>query len=97
MHLSQIGAWKGMVDYWKTNGTKSDFEGHTDFWGECLGSNDDRCLYSAYTEYNESKQEYIGRNKILIYEPCNHVSNLAFLHGATKICDYPDWSMDRNA
>lgn len=51
-----------MADYWKTNGTMSDFEGHTDFWGECVGSYDDRCPYSAYTEYNESKQEYIGRN-----------------------------------
>jgi len=82
-----------MADYWKSNGTAVDYQNHTDFWGECLGRYDMRCPNTEYSEYNESKQEHIGRNKILIYEPCNHVSNLAFLHGATKICDYPDWSI----
>lgn len=31
---------------------------------------------------------------MLVYEPCNHASNLAYLHAATKICDYPNWSID---
>jgi len=93
MYKSQIGAWKGMADYWKSNGTSKDYMGLHDYWGQCLGRNDPRCFYTEYVEYNESKQEYVGRNKILIYEPCNHVSNLAFLHGATKICDYPNWSI----
>ena len=55
MHMSQIGAWKGMADYWKTNGTESDYQNHTDYWGECIGDNDERCLFTEYVEYNESK------------------------------------------
>ena len=52
MHQAQIGAWKGMADYWKSNGTMHDFENRTDVWGECIGDNDDRCLFTEYTEYN---------------------------------------------
>jgi hypothetical protein len=29
-----------------------------------------------------------------IFEPCNYASNIAFYRGATRICDYPDWSVD---
>lgn len=28
---------------------------------------------------------------ILIEEPCNYVSNVAYYHSVTRICDYPDW------
>ena len=35
----------------------------------------------------------IGDNEILIEEPCNYVSNIAFFHSATRICDYPNWSI----
>jgi len=40
----------------------------------------------------------IGENKtILIEEPCNYVSNVAFYHSVTRICDYPDWSISKKA
>ena len=26
-------------------------------------------------------------------EPCNYVSNVAYYHDTTRICDYPDWSI----
>lgn len=31
---------------------------------------------------------------MVIYEPCNYVSNIAYYHSATRICDYPQWSID---
>lgn len=32
-----------------------------------------------------------------IYEPCDYVSNLAYYHSATKICDYGEhWSVDQS-
>jgi len=30
---------------------------------------------------------------MLVHEPCNYVSNLAYYHSATRVCDYPDWSL----
>lgn len=32
---------------------------------------------------------------MIMYEPCNYVSNVAYYHSATRICDYPDWSIDK--
>ena len=34
-----------------------------------------------------------GRYNMLVYEPCNFASNLAYYHAVTKICDYPHWSI----
>lgn len=31
---------------------------------------------------------------MIIYEPCNYASNMAYYHSATRICDYPEWSAD---
>jgi len=31
---------------------------------------------------------------MLVYEPCNYASNIAFYHAVTRICDYPDWTVD---
>lgn len=31
---------------------------------------------------------------MIIYEPCNYASNVAYYHSATRICDYPDWSSE---
>ena len=30
---SQEAAWSGMIDYWNTNGTNSDYNGKPDHWG----------------------------------------------------------------
>lgn len=29
-----------------------------------------------------------------VFEPCNYASNVAYYHSATRICDYPDFSVD---
>lgn len=39
----------------------------------------------------------IGGKKILIEEPCNYVSNVAFYHSVTRICDYPEWNISKKA
>ena len=31
---------------------------------------------------------------MLALEKCNYVSNIAYLHSAMGICDYPDWAAD---
>jgi hypothetical protein len=48
-----------------------------------------------FNEYYDRKNESIGRYNILTYEPCNYVSNLAYYHSVTKICDYPNWSTSK--
>lgn len=30
---------------------------------------------------------------MIIYEPCNYVSNVAYYRSATRICDYPLWTL----
>jgi len=32
--------------------------------------------------------------KMKIYEPCNYVSNIAYYHAVSRICDNPSWNMD---
>ena len=29
--------------------------------------------------------------QMLIMEPCNYVSNIAYYHSTVRTCDYPDW------
>jgi len=33
---------------------------------------------------------------MIIYEPCNYVSNMAYYHSVTRTCDYPDWSIEKD-
>jgi len=35
-----------------------------------------------------------GKMGVEIEEPCNYASNIAYYHSATRVCDYPDWSLD---
>jgi len=64
----------------------------TDHWGECTPYvNDTRCPVGPY-EKNSSAP--FGKEGMIIYEPCNYVSNVAYYRSATRVCDYPDWSID---
>ena len=93
---SQDSAWKGITDYYKSNGTNDDYMHQPDHWGGCTVLNPDqhRCNVSLYAEFREGKQDFMGEDKVLIYEPCNYASNIAYYHSTTRICDYPDWSID---
>jgi hypothetical protein len=45
-------------------------------------------------DYKEDTLKYFGQEKMIIYEPCNYASNIAYYHAATRICDYPNWNVD---
>ena len=91
---SQNAAWKGMIDYFKTNGTNKDYQGHADHWGGC-DVDDDRCEAYIYREAKENHEGgFFGMDKMEVYEPCNYVSNIAFYHAAQRVCDYEDFSID---
>ncbi len=61
-----------MVDYSNSDG----FEG--DSWGGTV-------LVPHYFETNKTDQDF---ENILIYEPCNYVSNVAFYHVSTEFCQH---------
>jgi len=64
----------------------------TDHWGECTPYvNDTRCPVGPY-QRNASAP--FGAEKMTVYEPCNYVSNVAYYRSATRVCAYPDWSID---
>ena len=89
---SQNNAWKGMMAYFQSNGTSSDYMGQTDHWGGCTPDTPNtRCDVG---NYKEDTLTYFGDEKMIIYEPCNYASNIAYYHAATRICDYPNWSVD---
>lgn len=90
---SQVMAWKGIHQYYRTNGTDHDFMNQTDHWGGCTqASADERCTVPPYMRRTPADFG-TGEEDILIEEPCNYVSNVAFFHSATRICDYPKWSI----
>jgi len=81
-----------MLDYFKSNGTSHDYMNQTDYWGGCTPETPDtRCPVG---DYKEDTLVFFGDEKMIIYEPCNYASNLAYYHSATRICDYPDWTAD---
>jgi hypothetical protein len=89
---SQNNAWKGMMAYFKSNGTDTDYMGRADHWGGCTPDTPNtRCDVG---DYKEDTVSYFGAEKMIIYEPCNYASNLAYYHSTTRVCDYPNWSVD---
>lgn len=92
---SQDSAWEGMGDYFKSNGTAHDYMNQTDYWGGCVPGNGTRCPVGNYEEYLANKAGgMFGADKMVVYEPCNYASNVAYYHAATRICDYPDFVID---
>jgi len=61
--------WRvGWQEYFKSNGTDSDFDGRPDHWGGKT---------SGYREGRDKAN--IGKfGNITVYEPCNSSSNIAF-------------------
>lgn len=98
MLASQDGAWKGMGDYFLSNGTAKDYMGLPDTWGGCIEDlPNTRCPVGNYKEWLANKDgEPFGDQKMTIFEPCNYSSNIAYYHAATRICDYPDFSIDES-
>ena len=74
---SQNAAWKGFIQYFLSNGTSS----KSDYWDSCI----DPANCHSYHEHNVTT---ISKYDIIIYEPCNYASNIAFYHSFTQIYDY---------
>lgn len=86
-----------MWDYFDTNGTNKDAYGEPDHWGGCTEfSADLRCTRPPYMRNTSHPFAGMNGKNITIEEPCNYVSNIAFYHSATRICDYPDWKMSKS-
>ena len=70
--------------------------GQPDHWGDCRPENG-WCDTMDYQEFSENRKgETFGRENIIIFEPCNYVSNIAYYHATTRICDYPDFTIDKD-
>ena len=67
---AEDNAWQGMIDYFQNDGFDEDP------WGQSAYN-------SSWLESNATSQELYG---IIIYEPCNYASNIAYYHDATEIC-----------
>ena len=80
---SQNSAWSGIDSDWKSNGTSIDTRGEADHWGECSKYDADRDCNKAGHAFLRSTPELFGPEKIIMYEPCNYVSNLAYYHAVT--------------
>lgn len=92
MLKSQEAAWHGINDYWLTNGTDGpDSRGKADHWGQCsiYSKNDGNCGHRNWLRHTD--KETFGSEKIIMYEPCNYVSNIAYYHSTTRMCSYPDF------
>lgn len=84
---SQDFAWKGLRDYYFTNGTDADYLGRSDHWNEEKPGTGNVVWAEAY----QNKPKYFG--DVLIYEPCDYASNVAYYHSVMRLCDYPDWTV----
>ena len=82
---SQNNAWKGMVDYWRSGGEKINKDGEDDSWG--LTNN---IVDGVRKDYLRTDPTVFGNEGMMIHEPCNYVSNVAYYHSVTEICKH-DW------
>ena len=74
-------AWKEMNVYWLTNGTDKDH------WGSKFVPG------GSQKTYLKHEPEIWDPDNMIIYETCNYVSNIAYYHGACRLCDYPNWTI----
>ena len=66
---SQNAAWKGYIQYFLSNGTQS----KSDYWDSCI----DPARCHTYHEHNVTT---LSKYNIIVYEPCNYASNIAYYH-----------------
>uniref|UniRef100_A0A0G4HHM1 Uncharacterized protein n=1 Tax=Chromera velia CCMP2878 TaxID=1169474 RepID=A0A0G4HHM1_9ALVE len=81
---SQKAAWNGFGDFWTTHGTTAG----DDFWDVCAASEQ----YPHYQERNASALSRLPApySDLVIYEPCNVASNIAYYQALLLVCDRKD-------
>ena len=89
--IAADNTWKGMVDYFQN-------PRESDPWINCLEEpTNDKCYDNNWWEGRTKQWSYFNRGgdrEMLVMEPCNFVSNMAFYHSALRICNYPDFHVD---
>lgn len=85
---SQDYAWKGFRDYYFSNGTSADYLGRPDHWNQETPGTGNVVWVEAYL--NDPKMF----GDVLIYEPCDYASNVAYYHSVMRVCDYPEWTIN---
>lgn len=90
LYDSQIKGWRKINRYWLTRNTNKSPKGGIDTWcggGDWKGGH-------GFNEFRSRASESFGSDKMVVCEPCNYVSNVAYYHSVVKICDYADnWSV----
>ena len=71
LRQAEDNAWQGMIDFFENDGWNP-----YDPWG-IDGTSD------QWHEDNATAQDFHG---ILVLEPCNYASNIAFCHASTELC-----------
>ena len=83
--------WKGMITYYLNPNPK-------DPWVNCEEDpNNSRCHEKLWREArSRAGLGHFGKGnwRYIAMEKCNFVSNIAYYHSATRLCDYEDWGFD---
>lgn len=79
---SQNNAWKGLMDYWENNG-KETYDGKRDVWDILNPGRDGR-----WQKYTRREPGVFGNKGMVVHEPCNYVSNVAFYHATVELCEH---------
>ena len=81
-------SWAGFVDYYQ-------HPEKNDPWIDCIADPENPlCLDDRWIEGHNRHYRFFGNGterQMLIMEPCNDVSNVAYYHSTMRTCDYPDW------
>jgi len=89
LEIAVDAQWEGIVSYYQDPNSR-------DPWVNCIDHpNHERCRSSQYEEGQSEKAEVFGSGTIremVIEEPCNYASNIAYYRGALRICEYDQWS-----
>lgn len=91
--LAADDQWRAMVSYYEDPVSK-------DPWLDCLekpSQNFKECKESKYAEGQQDMASFFGdgtAREMVIEEPCNYASNIAYYHGAIRMCNRQDeeWS-----
>ena len=83
MVKSQNSMWKGIVDYWRTNGQDSNYLDKKDKWGILNPGRD-----GLFVDYLRTEPAPFGNENMIVIEPCNYVSNVSYYHTVVEICNY---------
>jgi len=70
-----------------------DSRGQPDHWGACAIHDTAEVKQACSGDpWLRKTPELFGPEKIIMYNPCNYVSNVAYYHATNRVCTYPDFA-----